>query len=131
MHFFDFVLLNEDEQLEMLWYNGEQIGRRKDREFLILLYQVEGFYVEVFYNTKYKEIEKYLSFECTDKLEPYINHIDLAPVYRYMKKRPKNAGHDFGEDVINKVREKKSLSLIVNDRRSLWEKLIAIFRSEW
>lgn len=127
MHFFDFVLLHEEQQLEMLWYNGEQIGRRKEREFIILLYQVEGFYVEVYYNTKYKEIEKYLSFECTDKLEPYTRHIDLAPVYKYLKRRPKNGGKDFGSDIITRVTENKAGTLTTIQRKSLWHKLRAIF----
>ena len=128
MHFFDFILLHEDEQLEMLWYNGEQIGRRKDREFLILLYQVEGFYVEVYYNTKFKEIEKYLSFECTDKLDPYISHMDLSPVYRFMKKRPKNAGVDFSDDVISQAREKKNFRVATRHKRNLWGKIRAMFQ---
>ena len=127
MHFFDFVLLTEDEQLEMLWYNGEQIGRRKDREFLVLLYQVEGFYVEVYYNTKYKEIEKYLSFECTDKLEPYISHIDLSPVYKYMKRKPKNTAVDFSDDVINMVREKKKQPHTIVHRKNLWSRIREMF----
>ncbi len=125
MHFFDFVLLRENEQLEMLWYNGEQIGRRKDKEFLILLYQVEGFYVEVFYNTKYKEIEKYLSFECTDKLEPYIHDMDLAPVYRYMKRKPRHSVEDFSEEVISKVIEPKNT--VILPRKSIWVKIRSIF----
>src|SRR6476620_789908 len=89
MHFLEFLRLREDDQLETLWYNGEQIGRRKDGEFLILLYQVEGFYVEVFYHTKKKLITKYVSFEDTDRLDPYISQMDLSLVYRYMRKGAK------------------------------------------
>lgn len=130
MHFFDFVLLHEEDQLEILWYNGEQIGRRKEKEFLILLYQVEGFYVEVYYNTKYKEIEKYLGFECTDKLEPYISHIDLAPVYKCLKKKPKNAVTDFGSDVIERVTEKKQPAHQLPQHKSLWRILRSMFHKE-
>lgn len=122
MHFFDFILLREDEQLEMLWYNGEQIGRRKQNEFLILLYQVEGFYVEVYYNTKYREIEKYLSFECTDKLEPYIRDIDLGIVYKCLKKRSKNPAEYSPDRVIDKSIHGTNVSY------KFWKRLRNIFR---
>src|SRR5881227_1575585 len=93
MHFYDFIQLNETEQIEILWYNGEQIGRRKEEDHLILLYQVEGFYVEVFYHNKERVIKKYLSFECTDHLEPYLDTIDISLVYKYMKRTPKGPGN--------------------------------------
>ncbi|MFL5772563.1 MAG: hypothetical protein ACJ75F_05365 [Flavisolibacter sp.] len=122
MHFFDFILLREDEQLEMLWYNGEQIGRRRHNEFLIQLYQVEGFYVEVYYNTKYREIEKYLSFECTDKLEPYIRDIDLGIVYKCLKKRSKNPAENSPDEIIGRSIHQTNVS------NSFWKKLKNIFR---
>ena len=124
MHFFDFILLREDEQLEMLWYNGEQIGRRKQNEFLILLYQVEGFYVEVYYNTKYREIEKYLSFECTDKLEPYIRDIDLGIVYKCLKKRTKNLAGNFSNEILQNTIDGNNVS------KKFWKRLKRIFSKE-
>ena len=89
MHFFDFLQLEENDQIELLWYNGEHIATRKDGEFMMLLYQVEGFYVEVHYQTKERKITKYLCFECTDRLEPYLKIIDLTPLYKYLNKKAK------------------------------------------
>ncbi len=89
MHFFDFLQLEENEQIELLWYNGEHIATRKDGEFMMLLYQVEAFYVEVHYQTKQRLITKYLCFECTDLLDPYLKTVDLSPLYKYLNKKAK------------------------------------------
>ena len=97
MHFYEFLQLNETEQIELLWYNGEQIGRRKDEDHLILLYQVEGFYVEVFYHNKERAIKKYVSFECIERLDPYLEQIDLSPIYRQIKKQTRTKEPDLGE----------------------------------
>ena len=87
MHFNEFLQLNETEQVELLWYNGEQIGRRKENDYLILLYQVEGFYVEVFYHRKQRVIKHYMSFDCSDsRLEAYLEKIDISPVYKQIRK---------------------------------------------
>ena len=87
MHFNEFLQLNETEQVELLWYNGEQIGRRKEDDYLILLYQVEGFYVEVFYHRKERAIKKYMSFDCTDsRLNTYLEKIDISPIHKYTRK---------------------------------------------
>jgi hypothetical protein len=92
MHFNEFLQLNETEQVELLWYNGEQIGRRKEDDYLILLYQVEGFYVEVFYHRKQRVIKHYMSFDCGDsRLEPYLDKIDITPVYKQIRKQSRNS----------------------------------------
>jgi len=87
MHFNEFLQLNETEQVELLWYNGEQIGRRKEDDYLILLYQVEGFYVEVFYHRKERAIKRYMSFDCNDsRLNIYLEKIDISPIYKHTRK---------------------------------------------
>jgi len=87
MHFNEFLQLNETEQVELLWYNGEQIGRRKEDDYLILLYQVEGFYVEVYYHRKERAIKRYMSFDCNDsRLNIYLEKIDISPLYKHTRK---------------------------------------------
>jgi hypothetical protein len=129
MHFLQFLQLREDDQLETLWYNGEQIGRRKEGEFLVLLYQVEGFYVEVFYHTKQKLITKYVSFEDTDRLDPYISNMDLSLVYRYMRKGAKirwqvSPGEGVESSGINR---KKNGHPAPASKQGFWEKLRSLF----
>ena len=131
MHFYDFIQLNETEQIEILWYNGEQIGRRKDEEHLILLYQVEGFYVEVFYHNKERVIKKYMSFECTDLLEPYLEKIDITTVYKQIKKQSKAIDQAMLQSAINRNTDTASQSSQKNDEQkqkfNLWNKIRMIF----
>jgi hypothetical protein len=135
MNFFSFLQLDESEQIEVLWYNGEQIGRRREQEYLILLYQVEGFYVEVFYHTKLREIKKYLSFECTDRLEPYFESIDITPVYRYIKRGAAYASDSAGGRVVSMAVQKKAKeeapSLAVETKKfrpGFWTRVLAFLK---
>ena len=103
MHFNDFLQLDETGQLEILWYNGEQIGRRKENDYLVLLYQVESFYVEVYYHTRLRVVRRYVSFQSIDRLEPYLQQVDLSAVYRHVKKQPKSRENKFVNDVLTQV----------------------------
>lgn len=76
MTLYEFNLLDEMEQAEILW-NAPCIDGREDAEHKILLYQVDRFYVEVYYHKEYNVIRKFMSFESTDQLEPYLQKIDL------------------------------------------------------
>ena len=44
-----FNLLDEMEQAETVW-SGVLIGERQDEEHSILLYQIDSFYLEVYYH---------------------------------------------------------------------------------
>jgi hypothetical protein len=46
-----------------------------------LLYQVNSFYVEVYYNKEYNPIKKFRSFSSTDELNPYLEQIDLNEIF--------------------------------------------------
>jgi len=78
MSLYEFNLLNEIQQAEMLWENGVHIGEREDQEHTIVLYQIEGFYVEVFYHRGLSAIKKFRSFSSTDQLMPYTDKINIA-----------------------------------------------------
>ncbi|MFL5787292.1 MAG: hypothetical protein ACJ748_04515 [Flavisolibacter sp.] len=130
MHFYDFLQLNETEQIEILWYNGEQVGRRKDDDHLILLYQVEGFYVEVFYHNKERVIKKYISFECTDHLEPYLDTIDISNVYKYIKRTPKGPGNVLlmTNTIKENLQQDSKLQLpMKRNKNTIWDRILSIF----
>jgi hypothetical protein len=98
----------------------------------MLLYQVEGFYVEVYYNTKERTIKRYLCFECTDLLDPYINNIDLSPVYKYLNKKAKNREvHlvSFGDNETDKLFSKKGTSRKFNQNRTITNFMSGIFNA--
>lgn len=68
---------NEIEQVEMLW-QGVRIGERSDKEHKIALYQIDGFYVEVFCHPEHDAISRIRSFRSVCQFSPYLDEIDLA-----------------------------------------------------
>ena len=137
MHFNEFLQLNETEQVELLWYNGEQIGRRKEDDYLILLYQVEGFYVEVFYHRKNRVIKKYLSFDCSDRrLQPYLEKIDISPINKHTRKPSRISEQGLVNYFVNmamdRPNEGKKHSTMVNrkrnQKRSFWNIFLSMFQ---
>ncbi|MDB5197728.1 MAG: hypothetical protein JWP88_2099 [Flaviaesturariibacter sp.] len=77
MTLFEFKLLDESDQLDCLYEQGAYIGKRKESYQNILLYQLEGFYVEVFY---YKHRCYCTNIRCsqsTTLLDPYLEDINV------------------------------------------------------
>jgi hypothetical protein len=73
----EFNGLAEDEQALLTWKAGTYLAQNFDGVFNILLFQVEGFYVEVFYHSQLDFIYSYNSFTSTDYLEPYLSKINI------------------------------------------------------
>ncbi|GAA4342926.1 hypothetical protein [Flaviaesturariibacter amylovorans] len=77
MTLFAFQLLTPAEQLDLLYEAGTYIGKRRVEGRVRILYQLEGFYIEVHYK-KYRCIaEKLVCFRSTIPLEPYLEAIDV------------------------------------------------------
>ena len=132
MNLYRFLKLDETQQTEILWYNGVQIGRRKDEEHTILLYQVESFYVEVFYNRKEKIIKKYRCFEQVDQLAPYLEAIDISPVYRQIKKTPSRNTMAPYENLFRAINhpEQDGQPAIKKKSNSLWLVIMQLFHGK-
>ena len=73
----DFQLLPQQEQVEILCKDGIYIGKHKDANSIILLYQVDAFYVEVFYRKYRSHIKLLHCFESTEYLDPYLEQINV------------------------------------------------------
>jgi hypothetical protein len=74
----DFNLLDEIAQAEALLNYGVLVAERLYKEFTIFLYQVNQFYVEVYYHNKFTMIQGFRGFESTAALEPYLEEIDIT-----------------------------------------------------
>lgn len=74
----EYKALQLDEQASLLCKRGVSIAERKVGPYLIVLFQVEGFYVEVFYDKKTYQLVKLVSFYNTTLLEPYLADIDIS-----------------------------------------------------
>jgi hypothetical protein len=76
-----FNSLNDDEKSNALWLKASLIDVIRKGSLTILLYQLYGFYVEVYYNYNRNQIECFQSFNSTDQLEPYLNKISLEGIF--------------------------------------------------
>jgi hypothetical protein len=72
-----FNKLDDIKQEEILIEEGVLIADRVYRGFKILLFQVNKFYVEAYYNLYYNVVQGVHSFENTDHLDPYLKKISI------------------------------------------------------
>lgn len=75
-----FRTLNPRKQNRKLLAEGVCIADIKREEVHALLFQVDTFYVEVFFHQDADEVLFVRCFEGTDELEPYLQNIDLSHV---------------------------------------------------
>jgi hypothetical protein len=81
MTLYEFKKLHEFKQVEVI-YNSVHISQRWDDEHNILLYQIGGFYVEVFHHRELNIIKRISSFCGIRQLEPYLDQIDISQLTR-------------------------------------------------
>jgi hypothetical protein len=78
MNVFEFHSLPEKQQLDLLEQSGVFIAERQGAFFYnIKLYQIEGFYVELYFHTHFNVVVNINCFTNTDCLDPYLERIDL------------------------------------------------------
>jgi len=77
MTLYQFNVLDNIKQAETLWAKGVHIAERFDDTHSIILYQIEGFYCEVWYCREHNKIEKFRTFSSVTQLEPYLPNIDI------------------------------------------------------
>jgi hypothetical protein len=77
----NFDQLSEACQTDVIWEDGVYLSRRGEGYYNILLFQIEGFYTEVWYHAHFNVIIKIESFSDTDRLEPYLNDIPVSPLF--------------------------------------------------
>ncbi len=82
MTLYNFYLLTEDEQINLLYEHGVYIGKRKDNNTTTVLYQLDSFYVEIIYKKYRFFIHKINCFTTTEKLSPYLEQIDIEDVMK-------------------------------------------------
>jgi hypothetical protein len=58
--------------------DGVHVASRPGLFCSIALFQVENFYVEIFYNKKTNEVGRVKTFHDMELLEPYLKQIDIS-----------------------------------------------------
>ena len=70
-----FKELTQEEQLDMLHRDGVHVGKRRVGKQTVILFQLYGFYVEVYYKHYRKEIDHIITSSSTEILQPYLEQI--------------------------------------------------------
>ncbi|HET7897403.1 MAG TPA: hypothetical protein VFL47_07030 [Flavisolibacter sp.] len=76
----DFAELPGFQQTKLLYEQGVYIGKRRQETTIVVLFQLQGFYAEVFYRVYRMAIDRIDCFSDTDRLDPYLATIDLEPL---------------------------------------------------
>jgi hypothetical protein len=73
-----FTLLPEPKQAETLLERGIFLADRLYKNFSIILYQLDNFYVEVYHNLRFDIMQGMRCFEDEEALQPYLDSIDIS-----------------------------------------------------
>jgi hypothetical protein len=72
-----FQSLSNTQQVALLYKQGVYIGKRKSGKKTVLLYQLDSFYVEVFYLSYRRYIYNMSYSESIEILDPYLEQINV------------------------------------------------------
>ncbi|RYE50665.1 MAG: hypothetical protein EOP48_19390 [Sphingobacteriales bacterium] len=76
----EFSVLDQVAQQETVLDNGCYLSSRLFMEYTVLLFQLDEFYVELYYPRNKDKCVIIKSFEETDELEPYLKRINIDPL---------------------------------------------------
>lgn len=77
----EYYHLNQTEQFETLYDHGIHISDRADSEYCIILFQLDNFYVELYFHIEDNVLKKLISFSNIDYIAPYLEQIDLSELF--------------------------------------------------
>ena len=73
-----FNSLNKHHQQKKLLTKGQYVADRSTEDYQALLFELNGFFVEVTYNKQDDEVMNVTGFEDTKDLAPYLGEIRLS-----------------------------------------------------
>ncbi len=82
MHIWDFNYMDGMAKTEVLATEGVFLAERNEGCFRITLYQLDEFYVEIYYHTTRYFYISIRSFEEVSELSPYLQDIDISEIYK-------------------------------------------------
>jgi hypothetical protein len=81
----EFRLLAKERQIEVIKDTGAYLFMRQEAEADIILYQLEGFYVEVFFDGQQLQGPRIKCFEAGESLEIYLQQINIDEVQSLLR----------------------------------------------
>lgn len=83
MTLYKFNKLSLQQKISFLEMAGAQIDSRNEASFKIVLFQIEAFYVELYYKKQSIKICKMEAFTVSRKLKPYLEKINLEILFSF------------------------------------------------
>ncbi len=78
MTLYQFKLLEQSEQLDLIAQQAVYLTERIDGNYTYKLYQLGMFYIEEEWHTKFNDKRSVVSFISEERLLPYLHAIDLS-----------------------------------------------------
>ena len=78
MNLSSYKLLGESEQFEIIEQKGVFLAEREEGFYTIRLYQIDGFYAEIFCHSHFNVIVRTRAFASVRALQPYLKAINVA-----------------------------------------------------
>jgi hypothetical protein len=72
----EFERLSANDKIDLLHKEGVYVGKSKIGDAIAVLYQFDGFYVEIFYRKYRNHIERINCFTSTSGIDAYLNGPD-------------------------------------------------------
>ena len=82
MNLYDFNILDETDKYKELLIHGVRIGELLNVDYKIMLYQINSFYIELYYHRIDKKLIKLIAFSSIENLSDYLNQIDLQDLLK-------------------------------------------------
>lgn len=76
-----FLSLKKEEKTQVVYEEGVFIDERFEFEYHVRLYQLNSFYVELYYLRDKTDVVYARSFSATDELLPYLKKIDIISIF--------------------------------------------------
>lgn len=80
MHIHLFENFDLNSKACITWKKGIHLGYRTQGSFYMSLYRLNDFYVEIQYHTCYDGIASIQTFICEEKLQPYLDQVDVSKI---------------------------------------------------
>ena len=76
----NFQTLSLKTQKDLALHRGIQLAEKQTRDYNSVLYDINGFYVELYYPPESDKVLWVNSFDATDELDFYLQDIDVSAV---------------------------------------------------
>ena len=76
----EFKYQEKQKKQQLLFENGIYLASRFIKDYQLVLFAVDSFYVEVYFDLEHEQVGYIKAFSSTDELMPYLSSIDITAI---------------------------------------------------